>query len=717
MSIIKVENISFSYNQSQKPAVNNISFEIQEGEFCAIVGANGSGKSTLAHLLTGLQPCSSGSITVENNAQMGLVFQSPKNQIVSSIVNRDTAFGPKNLGLPKSEIELRTIECLNIVDLLDKAESSTMNLSLGQTQKLSLAGILATWPKILILDEAVAMLDPNSRKAIFDFLAYWHRHGNTVIHITHDLDALKQAQRIIGLSEGQIFFDGSKKDFLSNADYVKNLTGEALPVCNRKEENVAIAQKDNIFAFSNVSFTYEGEERKCIDNLSFKLREGTLTALTGPSGTGKSTILELGSGLLMPQEGFISGRHHASLALQNCQDAVFEAIAADDVAFGPRNKGISGEELKLRVRLAMDSVNLPFEQFGEMPVATMSGGQLRRLALAGIIALDNPVMFFDEPTAGLDGQSRQEVMNLLRSLADQGKTILFSTHNREEADFAQREIKVERGKLVYDSFSKIIDAKESAAGDKEKQFALEPKQVIKKISSLRSLSNTLAGVSRKKPCVMEHLYPALRILLFLALFVTSLCFRSVIPCLIMLLVSLVYCVLCGFGIKGMIKSFFKILPFLLFFAIFQLIFRSPLPGEVHFTQWRWFLLSPSKLWFCLESLLRTYASLYCICGFYTSIRDYELIDGLRIIFYPLEAIHIPMRYLYIVLEILFRFIPLLVDQTCGIMKTQIIRGSMGKVNGKMGGIKAIIPLIVPLIIQTIKRSEALADAITIRCFK
>lgn len=715
MNIISVENLSFIYSQSKIPAINNISFNIKEGEFCAIVGANGSGKSTLAHLLTSLQPLTSGIIKVSDNASMGLVFQSPKNQIVSSIVNRDTAFGPKNLNLPKSEIELRTIECLNVVDLLEKAESSTLNLSLGQTQKLSLAGILATWPKILILDEAVAMLDPNSRKVIFDFLAYWHRHGNTIIHISHDLDAVKQAQHVIGLQKGQIFFDGTAKDFLANPEYVHNLTGDALPACSRKEVNEVLKNKKDSFEFSHVAFAYEGEEKNCLEDISFSLKEGSLTALTGPSGTGKSTVLELGSGLLKPIQGTVHGAKYASLALQNCQDAVFEAMAADDVAFGPRNKGIKGEELKLRVRLAMDSVNLPFEQFADVPVSILSGGQLRRLAIAGIIAMDNPVMFFDEPTAGLDGYSRQEVMNLLKKLAEDGKTILFSTHSREEADFAQREIKIQNGVVVLDSLKE--KSRKSENQEKTMYPALENAEITEKLSGLRTLSNSLSGINHKKHSFVEKMYPALRIALFALLFVMALISRTTWHCGAMLFASLIYCFLCGFGLKGIFKSFYKILPFLLLFAVFQLVFRKPVDGEVLYTSFKWFTISPSKLWFCLVSVLRTYSALYTICAFYTSIRDYELIDGLRVIFYPLEKIKIPMRYLYIVLEILFRFIPLLVDQACGIMKTQIIRGGMGKVKGKIAAVKAYVPLIVPLIIQTIKRSEALADAITMRCFK
>lgn len=185
----------------------------------------------------------------------------------------------------------------------------------------------------------------------------------------------------------------------------------------------------------------------------------------------------------------------------------------------------------------------------------------------------------------------------------------------------------------------------------------------------------------------------------------------------MFALSVVYCLLSGFSAKALLRSFIKITPFLLLFALFQLIFRRPLQDEPLYLSFKWFSISPSKLLFCLCSFLRTFAALSCVCAFYNSLRDYELIDGLRVIFYPLEKIKLPMRYLYLLLEIIFRFIPLLVDQTCAILKTQAIRGGMLNTKGKIETIKRFVPLIVPIIIQTIKRSEALADAITVRYFK
>ena len=204
--------------------------------------------------------------------------------------------------------------------------------------------------------------------------------------------------------------------------------------------------------------------------------------------------------------------------------------------------------------------------------------------------------------------------------------------------------------------------------------------------------------------------------MFLALFVVALCVRNVFACGAMLLVSVVYCLLCGFSFKSLIHSFVKILPFLLLFSVFQLMFHPALPDEVRFTTWKWFMITPSKLIYCLATILRTFACLACICGFFVSTPEYDLLDGLQIILKPLELIKIPVKYFILIIEIIFRFIPLLIEEASSILKTQSIRGALGNVKGKLAKIKAIIPLIVPLIVQTIKRSENLADAITVRHF-
>ena len=446
MSVISVEQLKFKYQNAKKNAVDGISFCIEKGAYTAIVGSNGSGKSTLARLLCGLETPLEGSIQVQENQNIGIVFQSPKDQIVSSIVSRDTSFGPKNLKLKKGEIELRTIESLSVVDLLDKANDSTSALSLGQTQKAALSGIIALHPEILILDEAISMLDPISREDILQFVKRWQKYGNTIIHITHDIEVVKQADNVIAMENGKIFFYGKSSAFLADENNVFRLNGTPLEKKDKSLWNKS--KKEVVLKFEDVCFNYN--EKSSVDNISFELYKGSITALTGSSGAGKSTILELAAGLLEQKSGFISGVRGA-LAQQNAQAALFEQFAGDDVAFGPRNFGKSGKELVEIVKKSMNQASIPFDEFSERQTVALSGGEKRRLSIAGIIALDNDVLLFDEPTAGLDSKSRTQVMKMMEELASEGKTILFSTHRLDEADFAHREIKVEQGKIIYDS--------------------------------------------------------------------------------------------------------------------------------------------------------------------------------------------------------------------------------------------------------------------------
>ena len=289
MSVITVNNLSFKYPQSDKAALFDVSFGIEKGSYVAIVGYNGCGKSTLARLLCGLEVPSSGTIEIEENNRIGIVFQSPKDQLVSGIVSRDTAFGPQNLGLKPGEVELRVIESLNIVDMLDRASSSTSALSLGQTQKVALSGVLAMRPEILILDEAVSMIDPEARKEILDFLRYWHKCGNTIIQITHDLDVLEDADSVIGIEEGRVFFYGTQKAFLADKENVGRICGEELPKRVQVECDAQRRVSKPALELKDVTYTHETTGEHGVFDVSLEFYRGSLTAITGPSGAGKST--------------------------------------------------------------------------------------------------------------------------------------------------------------------------------------------------------------------------------------------------------------------------------------------------------------------------------------------------------------------------------------------------------------------------------------------
>ena len=722
------------------PAVSDVDFSLEHGSYTAVVGLNGSGKSTLARILCGLLDADCGEVSYASGVRSALVFQSPKDQIICSVVFRDTAFGPQNLGLSPDEVELRTIESLTVVGLLHKASSPSVTLSLGQTQKEALAGIIAIDPDVIILDEALSMLDPDSRSDIFAFLSYWVRKGRTVVHITHDTDAIRKAQDVIAMEKGKIVYSGTTDDFFTDTELCERITGEKIVHSVFKKNNKRatdfsavsnVPDTEASLAFCNVGFSYG--ENVIFNNINFSLAKGTLTALTGVSGSGKSTLLEMAAGLLAPSYGEIRCDSRPALCRQNSDAALFERFAADDVAFGPGNRGVRGKALVSLVKRSMDEAGIPYAEYAERQTAELSGGEKRRLAVAGIIALDAPVLLFDEPTAGLDGPSRAKTMALLRSLAVSGHTVLFSTHRPDEADFADEEIAVRNGELFFvrsnaasSSGEKIIkkgksDADGAAGFDAQmKRHALPdtvqmPLEGAKLLNSIRAASANTGNV-KKNGSIAAKLPPAVKFIVFIALFAASLAVRPLSLCACMFLLSLVYAFSAKYPKRRLFLSLVKTVPLLLFFCIFQMIFYPPLEGERIFLAYRYFTVTPSKLLLCLTTLVRTEGAIACILSFSYTTPEYDIIDGLSVLLKPLAIFHIPVRYVIIITEIVFRFMPLLLDEASEIIKTQLIRGGLRDAKGFFGRVRSLIPLFVPLVMQTIRRSEALADALTERCF-
>lgn len=237
MSIIKVENVSYDYRRFEDeklPAVRGVSFEIEEGEFVVIGGANGSGKSTLAKMLNGLLKPTDGKIEVlgmdvsdeekvfEIRRNVGIVFQNPDNQTVASIVEDDVAFGPENLGVPREEIVSRVQWALKAVGMEEYAKSTPFKMSGGQKQRIAIAGILAMKPKIIVLDEATSMLDPNGRKEVMAVLKKLNEEENmTVIHITHHMEEAADADRILVMDGGKLVMDGAPREVFADGEKLK----------------------------------------------------------------------------------------------------------------------------------------------------------------------------------------------------------------------------------------------------------------------------------------------------------------------------------------------------------------------------------------------------------------------------------------------------------------------------------------------------------------
>lgn len=241
MPILTTENVSFSYDKKTN-AINNVNLSIESGEYVAIIGHNGSGKSTLARLFNALINPTSGEITVDGMSTrdkknlakiretVGVVFQNPDNQLVASIVVDDVAFGPENLGLSREEIGSRIDFALSAVGMENFRNASPERLSGGQKQRVAISGVLALKPKILVLDEATSMLDPEGRKDVLDVVKKLNKeNGVTVIAITHYMEEVVGADRVIVVNDGTVAFTGTPEEVFEQKEML-NKFGLELPV-------------------------------------------------------------------------------------------------------------------------------------------------------------------------------------------------------------------------------------------------------------------------------------------------------------------------------------------------------------------------------------------------------------------------------------------------------------------------------------------------------
>ena len=702
--LIKIDSVEYSYPQAAAKALDGISLTIRRGEYVTILGANGSGKSTLGRLTAGFFEPDSGTVKLAEGILPGIVFQQPKEQIVAGIVERDTAFGPQNLDMEKGEIELRTLECLSVTGLADRSESRTFELSLGQTQRLAFSGILALFPDLLILDEVTAMLDPCARTEILQLVERWHAKGHTVIHITHDQDEALAANRIIVMESGKIIFDGGREDFMKEASLCRSIFGDDSILMQKNDGEKS--EGGITLSVENLSFSYP--EREVFKNISFQLKKGTVTALTGPSGCGKSTLFECLAGLREADSGKIFSIDRPVLALQESEASLFAPYAADDVAFGPKNQGLDGKELLERVKKSMDLSGLPYKEFGNRGTFRLSGGEKRKLSLAGIIALDKDIIIFDEPTSALDPVSRITVLQSLRNLAAEGKTVLFSTHRMEEAAAADSQI-------IWEEL--VGNTQENKA--EEKPESLKEMSVMKNSGILKTLQNVGAALMAppKIPASPVGSLPApLKFALFLLIFIASIVSANTIFSGIMLAVSVIYALLARYPLKKPLHAYLKLLPWFILFALIQFFFFSTAAdtSEILF-QWNWLVITKSKVSVVIRTFLRAPAIIISLGCFIYTTDERQILDGLSALLTPLALIKIPVRYFVLTVGIVFRFIPLLLDELSGIIKTQLVRGAFGKARG-LGKIKIMLPLFVPLILQTFRKAQYLADALTARYF-
>ena len=543
MAIIEFENVSFTYDGKRK-ALEKVTLDVEQGAFVCVLGGNGSGKSTLAkHVNALLVPdegnvrvCGADSRNSDNlffiRSNAGMVFQNPDDQIVASVIEDDVAFGPENLGVPTEELRERVTDALARVGLQGFEKKETFALSGGQKQRVAIAGVLAMHPKILVLDEASAMLDPRGRSGLSRACRELNAVGLTIVMITHFMEEAAQADRVVVLEHGSVALDGPPAEVLTQVERLDSLSldipfatrtsielrerGAAIPVCitagelarslqglrpeirQRVEDEMrtgafkadgesasrAHSGADAVLEFVDVSFTYlpasssakarntfsapetpadwgsDPTEYWALRNLSFRVEKGEFFGIAGHTGSGKSTLIQLANGLLQPTEGTVwangsdlsdkdaavEARRDIGLVFQYPEHQLFAATVFDDVAFGPRNLGLSDDEVEQRVREAIELVDLDLDEVRETSPFTLSGGQQRRVAFAGVLAMRPAVLILDEPAAGLDPQGRRSFMELIEGLHDAGITVVLVSHDMNDlARLCDRVLVLNRG--------------------------------------------------------------------------------------------------------------------------------------------------------------------------------------------------------------------------------------------------------------------------------
>ncbi|MDD4084356.1 MAG: energy-coupling factor transporter ATPase [Acidaminococcaceae bacterium] len=503
--MLLIENLSYRYKSRSIATLHNVSLKLGKGEMLLLAGKSGCGKSTLLKAVSGLLRATSegeltGSVKVDGidiarltpeevGSIVGSVYQSPDDQLFAMTVEDEVAFALENRGVPSDLIRKAVDDALVKVGLTGFAKRGIHQLSGGQRQRLALASVIVTRPPLLILDEPVSQMNPQGVVEFMEILTKLNQSEKiTIVIVEHRVNELaKYFSRICVINEGQVIFDGMVKDVWNRLNK-RSLEGlrepqniklsRRLSLTRLEDENRLLAQRirmectireaaevikhkkhhDSLLAsLNNVFFRYPGTRDFCLKNISFNIFMGQVVAIMGYNGAGKSTLLNLLSGLSEKDSGeirFLSSpiKEKAYLIGYLRQDPDLMLLADsvwEEVHWGGRmeNDEYVNEVIdKLALRNNVD----------DFPLA-LSKGQRLRTVLGALLAKKPKLLLLDEPTAGQDQQSLNEIKRLIRLFAGEGGSVVFCTHDIElAADMADRVILLDKGVVVADDEARAV---------------------------------------------------------------------------------------------------------------------------------------------------------------------------------------------------------------------------------------------------------------------
>lgn len=506
--IIEVNELSFKYATAKVPALKNVSFSIDKGEFVCITGPSGCGKSTLALALAGFIPhmyrgTMKGNILVDGHntrilpsgflsGTVGLVQQDPEAQLCTLKVVDEVAFGPENLCLPQEKLQGRVKWALDAAGATSLRHRNVYSLSGGEKQRVAIASVLAMTPKVLILDEPTANLDPGATARILSIIQSLRlKHDMAIIVIEHRLDKLlPYTNRLITIDQGSIIEDSppGKNPYLkvcnpnhepNTNNSIDNRDGKHDITRNNAKSQVPIKQTKPMLSVSNITVNYD--KYKALDNVSFELYPGEIVAVMGDNGSGKTTLLSALLGLVELSEGTIElcskdisdqriaeRARKMGLSFQNpnhqiTENTVWEEAHLPRLNFKPHDKsdsnaginpgGKQNHEQKKQPEPDISQLLIDFglsEYRSKNPFA-LSHGQKKRLNLTSLLGYSPRVLLLDEPMVGQDPVSQSIIVDKLRKFSGNGGLVIMVCH--EPATIAKcchRILFFEKGKLLLD---------------------------------------------------------------------------------------------------------------------------------------------------------------------------------------------------------------------------------------------------------------------------
>jgi energy-coupling factor transporter ATP-binding protein EcfA2 len=429
---LRLVGVGYTYPGASRPALADVTATIPAGKLVAVVGGNGAGKSTLARMLAGMAP-SDGHVDRPGRVGLGrvggtaIIFQRPESQVLAARVRDDVVWGlPTNVPVDVDGL-------LAEVGLDGFGDRETATLSGGELQRLAIAAALARRPRLLISDESTAMLDASGRSDIVAlFRRLVRRHGMTVVHVTHDPHEAAAADVVLAL-------DGAGND---------GRHGEVVPFPAPPLPAAAGAGDRPVLELADVGHVYSPGTpwaRRALEGVDLRVCAGEGVLLMGANGSGKSTLAWILAGLSAPTEGRVTVSGTAAISFQHARLQLVQPTVEEDVRSAG---GVDGEA----ARRALASVGLDAEEFGPRRVDDLSGGEQRRVVLAGLLARRPSVLILDEPFAGLDLRARAALAGALSRLRrDEGLALVIVSHDLDLADHVvDRVMVLEEGRVVPD---------------------------------------------------------------------------------------------------------------------------------------------------------------------------------------------------------------------------------------------------------------------------